>query len=587
MSELSDLPDGCTQLVLEFLSIRDVAACAASCKKMAALAQEPLMWIPRLKADFGVDIKARLQGEPGGQVDARELYRLASEAPSKDAIRFWGCFTDGGCDDHLRQYWVDNMFAPNPLESYCSALSGNVNCIGLLMEPNICENADASKEKYREYLLDRLRVPAGVIFGHGIVNLALIQQEQDFDGAVMERLRSYSLAELEHLFLEFYVELTAGHTIGRLLLHGLQGEDRERERSNLNAVASRAERNLHTKHNNLCFHPESRDIQFDSEALPLCGAHGFTRSVGIVERLRVSRAGQFSCPVLAGVVFLAHFDGDAVSSPQEVFDALQAARDSPVCKAFNGLKDEKAMSQAVRKGVVPRRTKYVVSSSGVHYNFAQQDILPSDTPHAAIGHLQPVAWFRFHNRRDYKRWATLTSPKTLWEGQDSDYDIRRTRRHTSTRGASPIPQGAAADYVEDHPAAAAPPAAQVQAHAGGLAQFVGDVQEMAQAWLGGASHAAMQDSDSDTDMSEAESDSDDGEVFDEEGSPRGTKGRDMMHIELQGRWAGNLALVKLIDQEDLMHEWEDQHDEPNIDINHVTLSGSVLQLPEGVSLSAA
>ena len=60
-----------------------------------------------------------------------------------------------------------------------------------------------------------------------------------------------------------------------------------------------------------------------------------------------------------------------------------------------------------------------------------------------------------------------------------------------------------------------------------------------------------------------------------------------MHIELQGRWAGNLALVKLIDQEDLMHEWEDQHDEPNIDINHVILSGSVLQLPEGVSLSAA
>ena len=142
-------------------------------------------------------------------------------------------------------------------------------------------------------------------------------------------------------------------------------------------------------------------------------------------------------------------------------------------------------------GMVPRRTKYVVSSSGVHYNFARQDNFRSDAPHAAVrlhkifskrclsrqcafhvqpyffvvcvsgsflmrgcllqmtdgcvpaqvGHLQPVAWFRFHNRRDYKRWATLTSPKTLWEGQDSDYDIRRTRRHTSTRGASPIPQG--------------------------------------------------------------------------------------------------------------------------------------------------
>ena len=74
--------------------------------------------------------------------------------------------------------------------------------------------------------------------------------------------------------------LLQGHTIGRLLLHGLQGEDRERERSNLNAVASRAERNLHTKHNNLCFHPESRDIQFDAEAVPPCGAHGLTRSIG-------------------------------------------------------------------------------------------------------------------------------------------------------------------------------------------------------------------------------------------------------------------------------------------------------------------
>ena len=117
--------------------------------------------------------------------------------------------------------------------------------------------------------------------------------------------------------------------------------------------------------------------------------------------------------MLAGVVFLAHFDGDAVSSPQEVFEALQvrhypcdtptqqspalwsnslqavwadmievvgllavcnvlcmvhckptlhaqqrkhhvqAARDSPACQAFNGLKDEKAVSQAVRKGTTP------------------------------------------------------------------------------------------------------------------------------------------------------------------------------------------------------------------------------------------
>lgn len=88
--------------------------------------------------------------------------------------------------------------------------------------------------------------------------------------------------------------------------------------------------------------------------------------------------------------------------------------------------------------------------------------------------------------------------------------------------------GEAAGSSADLEPASAQGQVQAQAEAGGLAQFVGDVQQMAQAWLGGASHAAMQDSDSDTEMSEmSESDSDEEEVFDEEGSPRGTKGRDM------------------------------------------------------------
>lgn len=58
-----------------------------------------------------------------------------------------------------------------------------------------------------------------------------------------------------------------------------------------------------------------------------------------------------------------------------------------------------------------------------------------------------------------------------------------------------------------------------------------------------------------------------------------------LEITLPSRVAGNLVLVKLIDQEDLMHEWDDQHDDPNIDINHVIFSGCTLHLPPGVALS--
>jgi hypothetical protein len=58
-----------------------------------------------------------------------------------------------------------------------------------------------------------------------------------------------------------------------------------------------------------------------------------------------------------------------------------------------------------------------------------------------------------------------------------------------------------------------------------------------------------------------------------------------LEIELDGRVAGNLAVIKLINQEDLMHEWDDQHDDPNIDINHVVFSGRVLSLPQGFVLA--
>ena len=71
-----------------------------------------------------------------------------------------------------------------------------------------------------------------------------------------------------------------GHTIGRLLLHGLHGEERERERSNLNAMAVRAERNLHTRRSQSSHSPDTAAIQFDAEALPECGAHSIARSIG-------------------------------------------------------------------------------------------------------------------------------------------------------------------------------------------------------------------------------------------------------------------------------------------------------------------
>ena len=39
-------------------------------------------------------------------VTAMSVYKLAKGTDPQEAIRFLGCFTDGGCDDNQQQYWV-------------------------------------------------------------------------------------------------------------------------------------------------------------------------------------------------------------------------------------------------------------------------------------------------------------------------------------------------------------------------------------------------------------------------------------------------------------------------------------------------
>ena len=55
-------------------------------------------------------------------------------------------------------------------------------------------------------------------------------------------------------------------------------------------------------------------------------------------------------------------------------------------------------------------------------------------------------------------------------------------------------------------------------------------------------------------------------------------------IKLMYVRAGNAVLVKLVDQENLMAAFEDEHEAPNIDVGHVIFNGSHVVLPAGVAL---
>ena len=67
--------------------------------------------------------------------------------------------------------------------------------------------------------------------------------------------------------------------------------------------------------------------------------------------------------------------------------------------------------------------------------------------------------------------------------------------------------------------------------------------------------------------------------------PDRSAGRNLLTVRLTAPFAANALLVKLIDQEDLMNEFHDEHSYPNLDMTYVQCVGKVVQLPGYVTLA--
>lgn len=76
---------------------------------------------------------------------------------------------------------------------------------------------------------------------------------------------------------------------------------------------------------------------------------------------------------------------------------------------------------------------------------------------------------------------------------------------------------------------------------------------------------------------------DDGDLSDDELDR--SAGRNLLHVRLSKPCSGNVMLVKLIDQENLMREFHDLHNFPNIDMAYVQLIGKLVHLPDDVTLA--
>jgi hypothetical protein len=66
---------------------------------------------------------------------------------------------------------------------------------------------------------------------------------------------------------------------------------------------------------------------------------------------------------------------------------------------------------------------------------------------------------------------------------------------------------------------------------------------------------------------------------------RSTRTRNRLVVRLGRPVGGNLALVKLISQENLMDQYGDPHTWPNIDMTEVRFTGKLVELPPGATLT--
>lgn len=246
----------------------------------------------------------------------------------------------------------------------------------------------------------------------------------------------------------------------------------------------------------------------------------------------MSRAGEFSCPLHAAAVFVAHVNADAAlrlaTSCEAHLQLLNSIANAPILQHFTNMLDLDSVLAAAEEpscvdgaGCLPPVAHVSTPNGAAHLvEFAphwQQHHASSEAP--AGLHLRPVAWFAFLSRQQRVEWvaaqpALQEGPYSEDEEEEDDEEgvvnIFQNARRQSTKHRHTYVFSLACIF------AYVLCAYHRHAHAVATARFC---------------------------------------------------------APLQRPHAGNLLIVKMIACENLMQEHEDDHPEPNIDVSYVVPFG--------------
>jgi len=274
-----------------------------------------------------------------------------------------------------------------------------VHCVGLLRPSGAGGEHEAAR---RTYLQQRCAVAATLLFGT-VARRGPGRAAPGQHGFAPEAdLQRWSQVELEAFFLQLFDMLLQNHPLGALLLAGVQTQvQQELERCTALAAELRGVRQA------------AAVAAVAVQAHPVWGASappqlrlfthppplppGAQQPAACVSGLRISRAGQFSCPLQSGAVLL----GDAPLPPQgpdPTASIVACVDESRMLRVLDDATSLETVQDAAAAGALPRIVHVGTCHAGIWAEFEARG--RAAMPHVPPGALWPVAWFAFTPRAE-------------------------------------------------------------------------------------------------------------------------------------------------------------------------------------------
>eukprot|EP00210_Caulerpa_lentillifera_P005242 g5009.t1 len=537
-----DLPPSfLLQLFRHLPSYKDIIALQLTCKHLFNLGRSWSIWTDRLEREYGLRLKTT------GECEDETPLKLFRETISVSTeLRYWGVFTDGGCDEQYHTYWVDNAFTSITGDAFCSELGTDVHCIGIMVDGIL--DRDAQTLADREYMVQRCKLPAGRVLNDLI------------DGSdVGQRLHSWTTHELVHFMLTLYHDWEMGGMLGAMLFADLDENEVAEERRKMDDLVRRIDRfqklsyfgilryfpavtGLTSDVSSMSFatkeHHDPHLYYYDTNFTEVYNTQIDCPVVGVIESVTISRQGQFSCPVATGVLFSVQFrqqNHNEDIKHEELVNRFVDISESHSCLEFADKVDFQSIMEAHEKGDLSCE----ILSQGQSAVGQWIEFESKDSSHSLV---TPLLWFHFYSREEIQQqsqqdWLVMNDPDQM--DQDVEHEIEANSDISHSQPES-LPDMNMDMLFE------------AESSLGDLEDLAADFQAEDEQML-----APMEQLSSSSEENQ-------------------------MTIPLTKRVGANGILLKLITQENRMTEMNDFHPNPNIDINSVVLQGKKIVLPKGL-----